>query len=396
MTSHGLDISSSVGNETVDSASFDFVTDDRLRTGLEDDLQQMNECLAVGAYKAAQVLAGSILEALLVDHLESVDYQPKGPKKVVDLQLGALLAAARDTGVISSTTTDLGSVLKDFRNLIHPGRLIRLQEAVDGSTARISKDLVSIIVRDVAKAKANTYGYTANQIVRKIEFDTSAGAIIGELLREAPPQELERLLVRTLPDRYLERSADSAFGDDRSLPVLRRTYHAAMDIASEETRRKAMARYMRVIKEEPEFEVLHYEEAFFRAKDLTLIPDADARIAKAHLLDQVQRDFGVRLEAALQGFGAVATREDLSSAAQSIVEFVVAEDTADRRQLAERTLRELWRSAPDAIRGAVPDRVESWFNGRGPIAWKRWLAGISSSMGRILVFEDPDLDDLPF
>lgn len=383
--------------ERADATSVDFVTNDEMRAGLEDDLRQMDDCLAVGAYKAAQVMAGSILEALLVDHLEGIGYQPKSGKKVVDLTLGELLVAARDSGVIGRTTTDLGSVLKDFRNLIHPGRLVRLRESVNGDTARISKDLVRIIIRDVAKAKASTYGYTANHILRKIETDSSAGAIIGELLREAPPQELERLLVRTLPDRYLDVSTSDVIGDDKSLPVLRRTYHAAMDIADEDTRRKAMARYVRVLKEEPEFEVLRYEEAFFRGRDLTLIPEADARIAKTHLLDQVQRDFGARLEGALLGFGAVATRDDLSSAAQSIIEFVVARDTAERRQLAERNLRELWRSAPDTIRDAVPDRIEAWFNGKGPTAWKRWLAGMSSSMGRILILDEPDdLDDLPF
>lgn len=397
MTLPVADSSSSGNAEAADSVSVDFVTDDDLRTGLETDLRQMNECLAVGAYKTAQVLAGSILEALLVDHLGSVGYQPKGGKQTFDMHLGELLVAARDIGVIGGTTTDLGSVLKDFRNLIHPGRLVRLQEVVDGNTARISKDLVTIIIRDVAKAKANTYGYTANHIVRKIESDTSAAAIVGELLREAPPQELERLLVRTLPDRYLEISADNELRPDRSLPVLRRTYHAAMEIASEEIRTKAMARYVRVIKEEPEFEVLRYEEAFFRARDLKLIPDADARIAKAHLLDQIQRDFGPRLESALQGFGAAATRDELGSAAQSIIEFVVTRDTPDRRELAERALRDLWRSAVEPIRDAVPDCLISWFNGTGPVGWKRWLAGLCGSMGRFVVVEDDtDIDDLPF
>ena len=273
-----------------------------------------------------------------------------------------------------------------------------MREGVDAHTAQISQDLVEIIVRNVAKAKAATYGYTANQIVRKVESDTSSGAIIGELLRETPPQELERLLVRTLPDRYLERSATNTLGNDESLPVLARTYHAAMDIATDDTRRKAMARYIRVLKEQPEFEVLRYEEAFFRGKDLALLAAGDARIAKAHLLDQIQRDFGVRLENALSGFGSASTREDLTSASQAIIEFVVSSDTQDRRQLAERTLRELWRSAPESTRDAVPDRIMSWFNGMGPPEWKRWLQGMCASMGRhfVAAADDTDLDDLPF
>lgn len=158
-----------------------------------------------------------------------------------------------------------------------------------------------------------------------------------------------------------------------------------------------MMRYVQVIKEAPEFEVLHFEEAFFRSKDLHLIPDADSRTVKSHLLDQVQRDFGERLEHALLGFGAVATQDELTYATQSLIEYVVANDTATRRDLAARTLRELWHSGAVEVRDAIPDRVLSWFNGSGPPAWKRWLAGVSNSMGRIVVFEDvTDLDDLPF
>lgn len=375
--------------------SFDFVTADDLREALESDLREMDACLSAGANKAAQVLAGSILEALLVDHLESVGYEAKSGKSTMELPLGELLSAARQHGIITGTASDLASVVRDFRNLIHPGRLLRLREEVNPQTARIARDLVGIVTRSVARAKAATYGYTAKQIVRKVESDASATAIIGELLREAPPQELERLVVATLPNRYLERSAVADALAEDSLTALSRTYHAAMDMAPEETRRKAMARYVRVLKEEPQLEVLRYEEAFFRARDLHLVGETDARIAKAHLLDQVQRDFGSRLEYALTAFGSVATREELGSAAQSVVEFVVAFDSQERRQLAERVLRELWRSAPPPIRDEVPNRIESWYNGTGPDGWKLWLQGLGAVMGRSLTLSPPNLDDLP-
>jgi hypothetical protein len=385
-------------------ASFDFMTDDELRASLEDDARQMNACLEAGAYKAAQVMAGSVVEALLVDYLIGLDHAPKKGKAVLEMTLGELLAAARAEGVVSTTTADLGSVIRDYRNLIHPGRVKRLAETVDDHTARIAKDLVEIIVKDVARGKKATYGYTANQIVKKVESDSSSASIIGDLLRDTPPQEIDRLLLRALPKRYLELAASEYPGDAEALPGLRRTYHAAMDGAPDEVRRRVMERYVKVLKEQPEFEVLRFEEAFFRGGDLDLLTEADARTAKAHLVDQVARDFGPRLEGALTSFGKLATRDELKQTAAAIIQYVAAGDTVERRNLAEKVLRTLWVSAPPHTDAAVPEAIASWEQGTGPEAWKRWLAGMRRSLRGLWDEEttettpqgDTEADDLPF
>lgn len=50
----------------VKSESLEFVEDRKLREILESDLTEMSACLEAAAYKATTVLAGSIVEAVLI------------------------------------------------------------------------------------------------------------------------------------------------------------------------------------------------------------------------------------------------------------------------------------------------------------------------------------------
>lgn len=124
-------------------------------------------------------------------------------------------------------------------------------------------------------------------------------------------------------------------------------------------------------------------------------------MAKAHLLDQASRNFGARLEGAFTGLGKAVTSDELTSAAQSVLQYAAATFTTERRNLCERVLRDLWASAPAGIDSAIPDAVRTWEGGTGPEPWKHWLAGLRRSFRGL--FDPPDispepsdLDDLPF
>ena len=56
---------------------FDFITDDRFRDSLIADYVEFRASLSAEAWKAALVLVGSVVEALLVDHLISTDYKTR-------------------------------------------------------------------------------------------------------------------------------------------------------------------------------------------------------------------------------------------------------------------------------------------------------------------------------
>ena len=52
---------------------FEYISDDRLRASLVSDYGEFQTSLSSEAWKAALVLIGSIVEALLVDHLLRLD-----------------------------------------------------------------------------------------------------------------------------------------------------------------------------------------------------------------------------------------------------------------------------------------------------------------------------------
>jgi hypothetical protein len=95
-------------------------------------------------------------------------------------------------------------VIKEYRNLIHPGRIIRLKEKVNSNSAQVACSLVDIVIDEISSKKYENYGYTAEQIIQKLERDSSVNAIIIHLLKSLNPIEIERLLLKVLPEKYLE------------------------------------------------------------------------------------------------------------------------------------------------------------------------------------------------
>ena len=71
-----------------DSAGlFDFVIDDDFRACLESDYNELEMTIAAECWKAAHVLAGSIVEAILVDYLYASDYKTRVGKDPLKLDL---------------------------------------------------------------------------------------------------------------------------------------------------------------------------------------------------------------------------------------------------------------------------------------------------------------------
>ncbi len=54
--------------------SFDFISGEDFRISLENDYKELNDAMQVEAWKAVHVLAGSIIEAVLVDYLFAINY----------------------------------------------------------------------------------------------------------------------------------------------------------------------------------------------------------------------------------------------------------------------------------------------------------------------------------
>lgn len=340
--------------------SFDFVSDDELRASLESDAVEMAACLEARAYKAVHVIAGSIVEALLVEHLSASKYaHPKG-KDVREMILAELIDAARAQKILSDRAADLATVVKSYRNLIHPGRVVRLGETVDPNTAAIADSVVGIIADEVAVRKQREYGYTAQQIVSKVEGDPSSLTILSDLLKSTAQREVENLLANLLPTRYIELASIDADEEDERLPRLRAAYRAAFDHASNDVKKRIVKRYVRILREGSGFEVATWEEAFFRASDLAYMAPEDVEVAKKHLLSQLGPAGSTHLRTTLIGIGKHATSIELSSLVDHFFRPLLATDSPAQRRTAERLLERLWVEAPVGPDKAIRERMEYW------------------------------------
>ena len=312
--------------------------------------------MAQDAHKAVHVLAGSIIESVLVDYLVGTKQQ----KKPDPLQMGLadLIAACRKAGVLSKKTADLAGALKEYRNLIHPGRMKRLGEVVDADSALVAKSLVSMIVKEVARSQEKEFGATAEQIARKFESDPTASAITHHLLRDASPAEVERLLIDVLPERYFE-EAEAAFPKSAKLDSHTKLFRAAFEIAPDSTKRKVMARHVAVLKEEPGPRVQAYEEHFFRGSDLEYVSERDRPLVKEHLLARLDDGDAAIFEVA-QGIGAYLAEGDVKAFVDPLVRHGVIRSDPDAREGARRLLKAEALFTPEELDDTIAKRLESW------------------------------------
>ena len=310
-------------------ASFDFITDERLRTSLEADYAEVLACTQAKSWKAVHVLVGSIIETVLMDYLIATDYKSRGKADPLQMDLGQLIVACAKERVLSDKTVQLASAIKSYRNLIHPGRAIRLEEVADENGTTVARALLEIVVNEVSASKKEQYGYTAEQIVGKLERDASAVGILPHLLKEVRELERERLLVKVIPKRYFE--LDESLGQDlfsgefvaETQDRLSQCFRSAMSVASEETKKKVMRNFVAILKEEDQHKVLTYETAFFKASDLKYLPPADAMLVKEHLLSRLSKEVELPLLKTIEGLAEFVASDDIQRVVDPMIRAMV-------------------------------------------------------------------------
>jgi hypothetical protein len=122
--------------------SFGFIQDARLREIVTRDYQEVSlNAFPGGAWKSTIVMAGSILEAILIDHLDRTGVRegarafiksqlkpgpgkkaPKVPSSVRMWGLELLIKAAGHLKLLPQDNAIYDCVLRDLRNLIHPAK----------------------------------------------------------------------------------------------------------------------------------------------------------------------------------------------------------------------------------------------------------------------------------
>ncbi|HLY46371.1 MAG TPA: hypothetical protein VKQ73_12380 [Stellaceae bacterium] len=147
--------------DTTDPA---FISDSDLRADLHQDLGEVNRALQNGEWKATTVLAGAIVEALLLWALQNKTTESNLKAAATTLgksvnligrplekwELHELIEFAHATALISESTRAAANLSRDFRNLIHPGRSQRLSQKCNRATAFIGVGAVEAVIRDLS------------------------------------------------------------------------------------------------------------------------------------------------------------------------------------------------------------------------------------------------------
>ena len=147
------------------TAELAFITDVELREILRNDIGTINRALADNEWKGATILAGSVVEALLLWALQQKAEQDRATAVSVLLTNGILSSApptnpeewnlhqyievSNNLGLITDVTANQARLAKDFRNLIHPGRAQRLRQVCNRGTALSAVAAVEHVVDDL-------------------------------------------------------------------------------------------------------------------------------------------------------------------------------------------------------------------------------------------------------
>jgi hypothetical protein len=142
----------------------EFIKDPDLRNSLRQDLDAIRAALADGEWKGTTVLGGSLCEALLLWKLQETDanlisdasaslvksgvFKRPLPQNLEEWGLQQYVEVCGHLKLFSPETLAQVRLAKDFRNLIHPGRAIRLGQKCDSATAHAAVAAVEFIIRD--------------------------------------------------------------------------------------------------------------------------------------------------------------------------------------------------------------------------------------------------------
>ncbi len=342
---------------------FDFMSDEILRASLEADYHELELCMKAGAWKAVHVLAGSIIEAMLLDYLLAINYLKHSDKKSSNLTLFDIINICKDARILSNKTADLSHVVREYRNFIHPEKTIRLGETTNEDSAIVAQSLVRIIIEEISAKRRKNYGYTAEQIVTKVESDFSAIHILRHLLKEIKEPERERLLLRILPSRYFyhknSEGEEIAYLADPALPVLETCFRLTFESSSEKTKQAVAKEFARVLKEEDSETVSVYEVTFFRGSDLEYFSSEDREMFKEHFLSIMKNNFNDEVMKAVDGLGVFLTVEDANTFVDAFIREQTMMSKVKNEKLKELFISEFYKMAYD-VQDESNKRIDAW------------------------------------
>lgn len=269
-------------NSKLANLSLDFVAHDDLRSSLENDLLEMDSALSGNSYKAAVVLSGSVVEALVIDTLIASGILLEA--EALKLELAPALQAALQAKLITQRCFDLSTVVRNYRNLIHPGRVVRLSERVTEETASVATSLTKIIIDELRLSREKAGGLTGVQIVEKLVRDSAAISIISHLLNDVPSRELHRLATELLPSAYEKEEDAEEFRDEATMAAICKCFFAVFEKCDEAGKSKIRKWFYDLYKTGGALKIIGYGTHFLQVRFLDKANTAESSLIVSHLL----------------------------------------------------------------------------------------------------------------
>lgn len=150
-------------SRTPDAATSDFrfMKNSTLKGIVERDYAELQKVSTVGAAKSRYVLCGGLIEGLLLDALLQNETKAKSANRSAKLKgglqakpleewnLGELIDVAVELKIIDTDAQQFSHGVRNYRNLIHPGKEMRSNQKVAREEADISAKVLEIIIREL-------------------------------------------------------------------------------------------------------------------------------------------------------------------------------------------------------------------------------------------------------
>ena len=128
---------------------------DKLREIVERDDFEITRSAIDECWKSVIILAGGAIEGILLDlllqHTSQAAATKQAPKKdLMEWDLVDLIRAARELKLVTGAVDKLSDAVRDYRNLVHPGKEVRDDVKFGASEARVAMEVLSILHRDLS------------------------------------------------------------------------------------------------------------------------------------------------------------------------------------------------------------------------------------------------------
>lgn len=134
---------------------FIFIQNSKLREIIERDYQEIQRAFVAQCWKSVLILAGGLIEAILLDGLGQISdlalASTKAPKNsdLSKWDLSTLIEVSVELKLVTAGVEKLSHPIREFRNLVHPGYELRKKLTYGREEARIGWEVLNMIHRDL-------------------------------------------------------------------------------------------------------------------------------------------------------------------------------------------------------------------------------------------------------